>query len=152
MTTRPQNPGDFPRRQMSGFVLAGGRSSRLGQDKVLLPWNGRTLLRHAIERLHQVCGIVQVCADRTDLRDDLRLDDLRTSGLLSQDAQIRDAVSGAGPLGGIVAALEQSPSEWNLFLAVDLPLLPVPLLRALAEYAESVSAGDAGLAKAGGRS
>ena len=110
--------------EISGFVLAGGRSSRLGQDKVLLPWHGQkgqsdqTLLDHAVSRLRGVCGKVKVCAER----DDLPL----------YNPLIRDAFHGAGPLGGIVAALEQSQTEWNLFLAVDLPLVPVGLLQALA--------------------
>jgi molybdopterin-guanine dinucleotide biosynthesis protein A len=109
------------RAQISGFVLAGGRSSRLGQDKALLPWNregnSRTLLDHAIVRLKQVCNTVSICADRDDLG--------RT------EAVIPDALPGSGPLGGIVAALEQSATEWNIFLAVDLPLLPVEVLEVL---------------------
>lgn len=112
--------GTEPRAEISGFVLAGGRSSRLGRDKVLLPWNpqnGQTLLDHAVGRLRQVCGTVKVCADRADLPQHMPL--------------IQDAFPGAGPLGGMVAALEQSQTEWNLFLAVDLPLVPVEFLQAL---------------------
>jgi len=113
---------------ISGFVLAGGRSSRLHRDKVLLPWNGATLLDHAIDRLQQVSSPVRVCADR---------DDLGGFGL----PILRDALPNAGPLGGIVAGLEQSQTPWNLFLAVDLPLLPVDLLRALAARAAAERAG-----------
>jgi molybdopterin-guanine dinucleotide biosynthesis protein A len=112
---------------MSGFVLAGGKSSRLKQDKVLLPWQGGTLLDHAIERLQQISSPVRVCADRKDL----------ASRLPPSVTVVRDALPGAGPLGGIVAGLEESHTEWNCFLAIDLPLLPVALLRALAEQAES---------------
>lgn len=118
MASASRSAGDGSVADISGFVLAGGRSSRLGQDKALLPWNGGTLLEHAVGRLQQACGKVQVCADR---------DDLNTHGIL-----IRDAQSGAGPLGAIVAALERSQTEWNFFLAVDLPLVPVEFLRALA--------------------
>lgn len=112
-----------PPPAVSGFVLAGGRSARLGQDKALLPWemhDGRvvTLLDHAVARLRRVCNIVKVCASRDDLPH--------------YEPLVRDAAGGAGPLGGIVAALEQSQSEWNLFLAVDLPFVPVELLQALA--------------------
>ena len=104
---------------ISGFVLAGGRSSRLHQDKVLLPWNGGTLLDHAIQRLQQVSDPVRVCADRQDL----------------PQPAIPDALPNAGPLAGIVAGLEESETEWNLFLAVDLPLLPVQVLQMLALHA-----------------
>ncbi|HVC89970.1 MAG TPA: molybdenum cofactor guanylyltransferase [Acidobacteriaceae bacterium] len=111
--------------KISGFVLAGGRSTRLGQDKALLPWlsegnckkNGQTLLDHAIARLRLICDTVSICADRDDLR--------------RPEPMISDALPDSGPLGGIVAALEQSLTEWNMFLAVDLPLLPVEVFEAL---------------------
>lgn len=111
---------------ISGFALAGGASSRLGLDKVLLPWYGRTLLDHAVRRMQGVCGNVAVCASRDDLRQ----------CLAPSVAIIRDAIAGAGPLGGIVPALETSQTDWNLFLAVDLPLVPTELLRMLAEQSE----------------
>jgi molybdopterin-guanine dinucleotide biosynthesis protein A len=114
------------RTQISGFVLAGGRSSRLGRDKALLPWppntvvkgSGQTLLGHAMARLQRVCDTVSICANR---------DDLPTTEIV-----IPDARSDSGPLGGIVAALEHSATDWNLLLAVDLPFLPVEVLQALA--------------------
>jgi molybdenum cofactor guanylyltransferase len=114
------------RTQISGFVLAGGRSSRLGRDKALLPWppnaaiegNSQTLLGHAIARLQRVCDTVSICANR---------DDLPTAEIV-----IADARPDSGPLGGIVAALEHSTTDWNLLLAVDLPFLPAEVLQALA--------------------
>jgi molybdopterin-guanine dinucleotide biosynthesis protein A len=92
----------------------------------MLPWNcegnSRTLLDHAIARLKRVCSTVSICADRTNLHH--------------AKAVIPDALAGSGPLGGIVAALEQSATEWNIFLAVDLPLLPVEVLEALVAYVQ----------------
>ncbi len=125
---------DSTRDKISGFVLAGGRSSRLGQDKVLLPWNGQTLLSHAVDRLQQVCGTVRVCADRNDLQQHHS----------PSCSPIRDALPNAGPLAGIVAALEKSQTEWSFFLAVDLPLVPVELLKVLAARAESSQVASAG--------
>jgi molybdenum cofactor guanylyltransferase len=111
--------------KISGFVLAGGRSSRLGRDKALLPWppnpseegNSQTLLQHSISRLQYVCDTISVCANR---------DDFPFAGNI-----IADALPASGPLGGIVAALEHSTTDWNLMLAVDLPFLPVEALQAL---------------------
>lgn len=110
---------------ISGFVLAGGRSSRLGQDKILLPWQGTTLLQHAIDRLWPLCTKVSICSSRADLPE-------KISGPYPR---IPDAVPNAGPLAGIVPALEASQTGWNLFLAVDLPLVPVEFLRTLAQRA-----------------
>jgi molybdopterin-guanine dinucleotide biosynthesis protein A len=113
---------------ISGFVLAGGLSSRLGRDKALLPWpphgsaagNGNTLLTHAVTRLQRVCSTVSICASRDDLSP--------------TEIVIPDALPGSGPLGGIVAALEHSSTDWNLLLAVDLPFLPLQVLEALVAY------------------
>ena len=117
--------------EISGFVLAGGRSSRLGRDKATLPWppnafaegNRQTLLQHSVARLQTVCSTVSVCANR---------DDLPFAGTV-----IPDALPGSGPLGGIVAALEHTTTDWNLMLAVDLPFLPVEVLQALVGCARS---------------
>ena len=117
--------------EISGFILAGGRSSRLGRDKALLPWppnasaegNSQTLLQHSIDRLQCICASVSVCANR---------DDLPFAGTI-----IPDALPGSGPLGGIVAALEHSTTEWNLMLAVDLPFLPVQVMYALVATARA---------------
>jgi molybdopterin-guanine dinucleotide biosynthesis protein A len=120
------------RAKISGFVLAGGRSLRLGQDKALLPWpsegNGQTMLQHAIARLQSVCATVSICADRDDLP--------------GAEIVIPDAMPGSGPLGGIVAALEHATTDWNFILAVDLPLLPIEVLQALAARAYSAKGND----------
>ncbi|MGH9615633.1 MAG: molybdenum cofactor guanylyltransferase [Acidobacteriaceae bacterium] len=119
--SNPEDSGKDFRAQISGFVLAGGRSGRMGEDKVLLPWPGQdlnkgTLLDHAVARLKHVCATVSICANR----------EFPGRG----ETVIPDARAGCGPLGGIVAALEQSATEWNIFLAVDLPFLPVEALEA----------------------
>ena len=111
--------------EISGFVLAGGRSSRLGRDKALLAWspealgegNSQTLLQYSIARLQCICRTVSVCANRSDLP---------FAGVILPDARPE-----SGPLGGIVAALEYSSTDWNLMLAVDLPFLPVEVLQSL---------------------
>jgi molybdopterin-guanine dinucleotide biosynthesis protein A len=123
--------------EISGFVLAGGRSSRLGRDKALLPWppnasegeESQTLLQHSIGRLQPVCSSVAICANR---------DDLPFAGTI-----LPDALPGSGPLGGIVAALEHSNTDWNLMLAVDLPFLSVEVLHALVATACLAAAVDA---------
>jgi molybdenum cofactor guanylyltransferase len=101
----------------AGFVLAGGRSSRMGQDKALLMLGGEPLIARAIRKLSQVCAEVAIAGGTRDLRPFGRV--------------IPDENPGCGPLGGIVAALDQSSFEWNLFLAVDAPFVPVAVLKSL---------------------
>lgn len=94
-----------------GFVLAGGRSTRMGQDKALLQWGGQTLLELALEKLSGLGGPApRIAAARADL---------------SRYAPVvADLHPGCGPLSGIEAALAASSRPLNVFLPVDLPLLP----------------------------
>lgn len=100
----------------SGYVLAGGKSSRMGQDKALLELAGKPLVLRAVEKLRQVCGEVSILGKREELEVYAPL--------------VRDLHEGCGPLGGIEAALAHSTKAWNLFMAVDMPFLPVGFLDA----------------------
>jgi len=102
---------------VAGFVLAGGRSSRMGRDKALLEFNGETLIELALRKLKAVCADVAIAGGSPELARFGRV--------------IADPTPGLGPLGGIVAALEQSTCERNLFLAVDMPFVPAAVLQAL---------------------
>ena len=106
-----------------GFVLAGGKSSRMGEDKALVDWGGKTLLDHALDRLREAtsrAAAVSCAVPKARYAD--------------HGAPVfTDSVEGAGALGGVLTGLERLPedADWGLFLAVDLPLVPVPLLRDL---------------------
>ena len=124
---------------VTGFVLAGGCSTRMGQDKVLLPWGESTLLEVALQKLRAVCGDVRICSNRLELGGYAPVvPDIVAPEQAATNAT-EDTASTIGPLGGLVAALETTSSEWNLFLPVDLPLLPVEFLAALLERARKGS-------------
>jgi molybdopterin-guanine dinucleotide biosynthesis protein A len=97
------------RFDVTGFVLAGGKSSRMGRDKALLDWHGVTLLEHMMNLLRTVTDPVLVVG-----RD-----------------QLCDRLPGLGPLSGIATGLEHSATDANLFLAVDLPHLTEGFLKYL---------------------
>ena len=103
----------------AGFVLAGGRSSRMGRDKALLMLGGRTLVERAVSKLEAVCERVGIAGGAEELAKFGRV--------------VPDERPGCGPLGGIVAALESSEFEWNIFLPVDVPLVGVDFVRRLGE-------------------
>ncbi|HWW97753.1 MAG TPA: molybdenum cofactor guanylyltransferase [Edaphobacter sp.] len=100
--------------QIGGYVLAGGRSSRMGRDKALLELAGKPLVHHAVVKLRRVCMEVSV------LGDDPALD--------AYAPLVRDLHPGCGPMGGMEAALLHSRYDWNLFLPVDMPFLPTTYL------------------------
>jgi molybdopterin converting factor subunit 1 len=104
-----------------GLVLAGGRSSRMGQDKAGLPVGGRSQLEHAMALLapHVARSFVSVRADQ-------RADPLRAGF-----EQIEDTRDDLGPIAGIIAAQERFPQSAWLVLACDLPLLDAATLGVL---------------------
>ena len=93
---------------VTGFVLVGGLSRRMGRDKAHIPWAQGTLLTHSVCRLREVVANVFLVGDLT---------------LHEAPAPVlSDALAGSGPLAGIQAALQQSATIWNLIVAVDMPL------------------------------
>lgn len=107
--------------QLTGFVLAGGKSTRMGSDKAVLSLNGRTLLETALAAVRPVANEVFI---------------LGSPELYHAYAPaIADVFPGCGPLGGIHAALAQTKTEFNLIIAVDTPFLSAGLLRFLVERA-----------------
>jgi molybdopterin-guanine dinucleotide biosynthesis protein A len=99
---------------IGGYVLAGGRSTRMGRDKAMLILDGKPLVEHAVKKLKRLCAKVTILSN--------------DAGLATYAPILADNVGGYGPLGGIEAALASSEHEWNLILPVDMPFLPTRLL------------------------
>ena len=91
---------------VSGFVLAGGKSTRMGRDKALLEWRGHTLLDHMVNLLREVTDPVHVVGRYP----------------------LPDRLPGLGPLSGIATGLEATSTDASLFVAVDLPHLTTDFL------------------------
>jgi molybdenum cofactor guanylyltransferase len=96
-------------RDTTGFVLVGGRSSRMGTDKALLPYNGVPLASHIAAQLAPAVDQVYLVG-----RDPKRY------GHLGYEV-IADERPGHGPVAGIVSALRSTKSTWNIVTACDLP-------------------------------
>ena len=106
----------------AGYVLTGGRSSRMGCDKALLPFRGGALVE-------SVARAVELAAGSAVLVGNPRLYEH-----LGYRA-IPDLYPGAGPLGGILTALHDTSADWNLVTACDMPGLSAEFLRLLIDAA-----------------
>jgi molybdopterin-guanine dinucleotide biosynthesis protein A len=102
---------------VSVFILAGGKSTRMGTDKAFVPLDGRTLLARALDLARQVTSDVHIVGDRTKFAPFAPV--------------VEDIYLGCGPLGGIHAALLSSQSDLNVILAVDTPFVSLALLQHL---------------------
>lgn len=106
---------------LTAFVLAGGKSTRMGRDKAKLSLHGRTLLETALR------------AARGATQDVLVVGSPKMYGKYAP--AIDDIYPDCGPLGGIHAALSHAKTEFSLVLAVDTPFLSPGLLVYLAQRA-----------------
>ena len=118
-----------------GFVLAGGKSSRMGagpgKDKAFLEFGGQTLLDRALAVMGTVCDRVAIVGDPA------KFTNYRSS---KYDSVVPDIFPGCGPLAGIQAALMHSSAELNLMLALDMPFVSRELLAFLFAAAEGSDA------------
>ncbi len=99
----------------AGYVLVGGGSSRFSGDKARFAVEGKPLVVLTADKVLRAAGSVALVGPPERYGDlGMRV--------------IPDPVTGFGPLAGIVAALEDTPAERNLIVAVDLPGITVELL------------------------
>lgn len=110
---------------VTGIVLTGGRSSRMGTDKASLVLGGSTLIQRAVAALEAVADeIVIVRAPGQSLPL------VRTAGSLTV---LADPVEGAGPLEGIATGLTAASAPVAVIVGVDHPFLRPELLRLLVQ-------------------
>ena len=112
------------RSSRAGFVLAGGQSSRMGQDKALLPWKGSTLIESVAREVLDAAGNVTLIGSP---------DRYGSLGF----PVVCDRIEGCGPLGGLHAALSSTDAEWNVLVACDMPAVTHELLEELLAAAEA---------------
>lgn len=95
--------------ELTGVVLAGGKSSRFGTDKGLYPYQGKPLVQHAIDILQPFCGEMLVSTNQPEA--------YAFTGLKT----ITDIYTDCGPLGGMHSVLKQAKGKVVYFLGCDMP-------------------------------
>ena len=124
---------------VSAFILAGGKSTRMGTDKAFVLLGGRnsdTLLARSLEVARAVTSEVRIVGD--------------PAKFAAFAPVVEDIFRDCGPLGGIHAALRSSATDLNLILAVDVPFVSPALLQFLIERARGSTSATVTLAQAGG--
>jgi molybdopterin-guanine dinucleotide biosynthesis protein A len=107
--------------RVSGVILAGGKSRRMGgSPKALLPFGGRPLIEHIAETLRSVLPDCLVVTNTPELYASLGL------------PMVGDVFPEGGSLGGIYSGLQAAPGDAALCVACDMPFLSAPLVAYLA--------------------
>ncbi|MFN6563376.1 MAG: molybdenum cofactor guanylyltransferase [Nostoc sp. ChiSLP01] len=122
------------RNELTAIVLAGGKSSRMGQDKALISIQGMPLLE-------RISRIAKGCADTVYIVTPWpeRYQDLLLPGChFIREAPISEESLAHGPLVGFAQGLAQVQTQWVLLLACDLPKLRVEVLQEWATRLDSV--------------
>lgn len=96
--------------KVTGILLAGGKSSRMGTDKALLNFGPITFIEQLTSLLKQICSEVIIVGE------DRNIENLNTT-------YVPDLEPEKGPLMGLMSGLSASKTEINLVLSIDSPLL-----------------------------
>jgi len=124
---------DWANAPVSGIVLAGEQSRRLGRDKAVEPFLGQPLILRVLQRIAPVISeAVVVVADAARGR---------TLPVGADHRIALDLYPNSGSLGGIFSGLAAASSQWSLVVSCDMPFLNADLLRhmlALRQGADAV--------------
>lgn len=109
---------------VSGIILAGGRSSRMGQDKTLMSIETQTLIERTVKELGKVTDEIIIASNQSNKYN------------LPGTFEVPDIFTGYGPLGGIHAGLKAASHPYSFIVAGDMPLFSADLAEYLLNRAD----------------
>lgn len=101
---------NHPLNDMTGYILAGGKSSRMGMDKGLMQLNGQPIIKYVITQLQPVVHKLVIVSNNPEYEK---------FGF----EVIADPIKERGPAGGIYTALNHSDSAINFIVSCDMPFI-----------------------------
>lgn len=113
------------KEHITGIILAGGKSSRIGKDKALFDFNGKALVSYALEALEPLCDTLVISANQTGKYEAFGL------------PVLPDEIKDVGPMGGILTCLNHSVTQHNLVISCDTPFVGTDLFRYLLNEIEN---------------
>lgn len=116
-------------RGVTGIILAGGLSRRLGRDKAVEPIEGQPLVGRVMDALSGIADELVVVVNTPQRGRELPL---RDSAVVAVDIY-----PNAGSLGGIFTGLSSASNQWGIVVACDMPFLNLDLLSYLLSFRES---------------
>lgn len=114
--------GTTMKSEVTGIILAGGQSKRMGTNKAFVRLNGKPLIDYVLDALQKVTANVMLSTGTESFH-------------YKNLPVVKDVYPGCGPMGGIYSALRFSETELNLVLSCDMPFVSADLLNFLVEEA-----------------
>ena len=114
--------------EVSGIILAGGRSSRMGRDKTLLLFNNETLIERIVKELKGVVDDIIIASGRTVKYN------------IDGIPEVCDAFAGAGPMGGLHAGLMAAKHHYAFVISCDMPFFEGRMVKFLVDRCNSYAA------------
>ncbi len=103
-------------KKVTAIILAGGKSARIDDDKLLLPINGFPMIQHVYNQIKNYFGEIIISSNSISKYSFL-------------DAKIvKDKILNCGPLMGIASAMELSSNDINFVIAGDIPEIDLDLM------------------------
>ncbi|MCI1680426.1 MAG: molybdenum cofactor guanylyltransferase MobA [Ewingella americana] len=114
---------------ITGVILAGGRSTRMGQDKGVISAAGKMLFEHIADRLRPMVGEILINSNQN-------------ASIYGQHFNVVPDITQdyAGPLAGMLAGLKAINTEWALFVPCDVPSFPLDLAKQFVAHSSQHSA------------
>lgn len=107
---------------ITGVILAGGQSKRMGANKAFVRLNGKPLISYALNALEKITPNILLSAGSESIH-------------YKNLPVVEDIYPGCGPAGGIFSALSFSETNLNLILSCDMPFVSSGLLKFLVNEA-----------------
>ena len=96
--------------QATGIILAGGKSSRMGEDKGLVLLNGKPMIQYVIEALKEVVSDIIIISNNASYNK-------------FRVPVYADLIKDKGPVGGIYTGLYHSTTQLNFCISCDVPMI-----------------------------
>jgi molybdopterin-guanine dinucleotide biosynthesis protein A len=109
--------------KLTGILTAGGKSSRMNQNKALIEFNGKKLIEYSFDILSKLCDEILISSNSNEY------------AFLSKNIN-PDIYKEIGPLGGIFSCLQHSQNEKCLILPCDTPFIKTELLEYLLKFSK----------------
>ena len=107
-------------RNITGIVLAGGKSSRMGSDKGLLTMNSKMFIEYVVDALKPLVDDI-IIVSNNKAYDQFAFE------------RVADCLKDSGPLAGLYSGLYHSKTEFNLVLSCDIPMITTEVLNKLVD-------------------